>query len=171
MNVCECSKPMANAAGLCARCGNMLDIDPAWKKVTGEAVAARMREMAESPGVQAMLAGVTLASGMVKAAEMPFVDGLHLYIDVVERTFKGRAAGVDPSQVEVGSVYVLDWRAEEPERLDSITVEVVEMIEAYTRNGAYTVRSNRGDVGLEDFASMIVAGPFKSSPAKPLPPA
>jgi len=102
---------------------------------------------------------------------MSNVSRADLYIDVVERTYKGRPSNwCSPSKIEVGNVYVLDWRPEEPERYDSITVESVEQID-----GA-TVRTNRGDVDLFQFASMVVAeftaaGTIKASPATPSPPA
>lgn len=79
------------------------------------------------------------------------------HLSIIQQTYKGRPAGIDPAAIVPDALYVVDWRAESPERLDAVKVEWVEAVDREA--GEATLRF--GFTDLETFASIVVGGPFR----------
>lgn len=78
-------------------------------------------------------------------------------LEVIEQTYKRHPNGVGVPQESIrgNALYVLDWRPDEPKRMDAVKVEHVVSVDA---DGMVNMVGSVTDV--ETFASLVVGGPF-----------
>lgn len=90
---------------------------------------------------------------------------------IVRTTFKGQKVILTEADIKPGRLYVLDWRPEEPDNFDSITVEHVESIEPHDGRMDVFGMSNavaivgppitgRSRIFVSDMVELAVGGPF-----------
>ena len=76
-------------------------------------------------------------------------------LDIIQRIHKGKPIGIPVDKIVPG-VYVVDWRAEKADDLDTIRVERVVAV----KDGMVEyIQPSFTDV--ETFASIVLAGPFE----------